>query len=90
MIFFLGALRFAKPENDDALEVFVFPAFLILRKIFGGAYCSFKRGTRWRAASNSYAAHDDFFSRLIARLGPGTEASPHPSIQPCCIRAIVS
>ncbi len=79
MIFFLGALRFAKPENDDALEVFAFPAFLILRKIFGGAWIrSFKRGTRSRAASNSYAAHDDFFSRLIARLGPGYGSEPTP------------
>jgi hypothetical protein len=79
MIFFLGALRFAKPENDDALEVFAFPAFLILRKIFGGAWIrSFKRGTRAQAASGSFAAHDGFFSRLFARLGPGYGTGPTP------------
>jgi hypothetical protein len=79
MIFFLGALRFAKPENDDALEVFAFPAFLILRKVFGGAWIRrFKRGTRSHATSGSYAAHDDFFSRLVARLGPGYGSEPTP------------
>src|SRR5271168_4473084 len=50
MLFFLGALRFAKPEDDDALEVFAFPAFLIFRRFFGGAWIrSFKRGTRAHA-----------------------------------------
>jgi len=79
MIFFLGALRFAKPENDDALEVFAFPAFLVLRKIFGGAWIrSFKRGTRAHAASGSFAAHDGFFSQLFARLGPGYGTQPTP------------
>jgi hypothetical protein len=84
MLFFLGALRFAKPENDDALEVFAFPAFLVLRKIFGGAWIrSFKHGTRSRAAPGSYAAHDGLISRLFARLGPGygTQPTPgHPSV----------
>lgn len=79
MIFFLGALRFAKPENDDALEVFAFPAFLIIRKIFGGAWIrSFKRGTCAHAAPGTYAAHDGSFSRLIARLGPGYGSEPTP------------
>jgi hypothetical protein len=83
MIFFLGALRFAKPENDDALEVFAFPAFLILRKIFGGAWIrSFKRGTRAHAAPGSYAAHNGFFSRIFARLGPGYGTEPTPGHPP--------
>jgi len=83
MIFFLGALRFAKPENDDALEVFAFPAFLILRKIFGGAWIrSFKRGTRSHAAPGSYASHNGFFSRLLARLGPGYGTEPTPGHPP--------
>ena len=83
MIFFLGALRFAKPENDDALEVFAFPAFLIIRKIFGGHWIrSFKDGTRSEAAPGSYAAHDGFFSRLIARLGPGYGSEPTPGHPP--------
>jgi hypothetical protein len=77
MIFFLGALRFAKPADDDALEVFAFPAFLIIRKIFGGVWIrSFKQGTRAQAAPGSYAAHNGFFSRLIARLGPGYGSEP--------------
>ena len=73
LIFFLGALRFAKPADDDALEVFAFPAFLILRKIFGGAWIrAFKGGTHAHAAVGSYAAHDGFFSHFFAkRLGPG-------------------
>jgi hypothetical protein len=84
MIFFLCALRFAKPANDDALEVFAFPAFLIIRKIFGGVWIrSFKGGTRAQAAPGSYAARDGFFSRLIARLGPGYGSEPtadHPPV----------
>jgi hypothetical protein len=77
MIFFLGALRFAKPDDDDALEVFAFPAFLIIRRIFGGVWIrSFKDGKRSEAAFGSYAAHDGFFSRLIARLGPGYGSQP--------------
>jgi hypothetical protein len=83
MIFFLCALRFAKPDNDDALEVFAFPAFLIIRRLFGGVWIrSFKRGTRAQAAPGSYAAHSGFFSRLIARLGPGYGSEPtadHPA-----------
>lgn len=83
MVFFLGALRFAKPANDDALEVFAFPAFLIIRKIFGGHWIrSFKDGTRSEAAPGSYAAHDGFFSRLIARLGPGYGSEPTPGHPP--------
>jgi hypothetical protein len=83
MIFFLGSLRFAKPENDDALEVFAFPAFLIIRKIFGGVWIrSFKRGTRAQAAPGSYAAHDGFFSGLFARLGPGYGSRPTPGRAP--------
>jgi hypothetical protein len=79
MVFFLGALRFAKPADDDALEVFAFPAFLIIRKIFGGVWIRrFKGGTRSEAAPGSYAAHDGFFSRLIARLGPGYGSEPTP------------
>jgi hypothetical protein len=84
MIFFLCALRFAKPENDDALEVFAFPAFLIIRKIFGGVWIrSFKRGTRAQAAPGSFAAHNGFVSRRIARFGPGYGSEPtpgHPSV----------
>jgi hypothetical protein len=38
MVCFLAALRFAKPEDDDALEVFAFPAFLVFRRFFGGAW----------------------------------------------------
>jgi hypothetical protein len=84
MLFFLGSLRFAKPDNDDALEVFAFPAFLILRKIFGGVWIrSFKDGTRAQAAPGSYAARNGFFSRRIARLGPGYGSEPtaeHPAV----------
>ena len=80
LFFFLAALRFAKPEDDDALEVFAFPAFLIIRKLFGGAWIrAFKRGTRSQVASGTYAAHDGRFSRFFAvLLGPGyrTEATP--------------
>jgi hypothetical protein len=83
MIFFLGALRFAKPDNDDALEVFAFPAFLILRKIFGGAWIrSFKGGTRSEAVAGSYAAHNGFVSRVLARLGPGYGTEPTPGHAP--------
>jgi hypothetical protein len=79
MLFFLGALRFSKPEDDDALEVFAFPAFLIFRKMFGGAWIrSFKGGTRSEAVAGSYAAHNGLFSRIFARLGPGYGTQPTP------------
>ncbi len=45
MVAFLAALRFAKPEDDDALEVFVFPAFLIFRRFFGGAWTGHRFAT---------------------------------------------
>jgi hypothetical protein len=81
MLFFLGALRFAKPDDDEALEVFAFPAFLILRRIFGGAWIrSFKGGARARATPGSFAAHDGLFSRFFAsRLGPGYGTQPTPA-----------
>lgn len=80
MLFFLGVLRFGKPDDDDALEVFAFPAFLLIRKLFGGAWIrSFKRGSRSRAVPGSYAAHDGAFSRFLASLlGPGYAAPPTP------------
>ena len=83
MLFFLGALRFAKPADDDALEVFAFPALLIFRRVFGGAWIrSFKRGTRVQAIPGSYAAHDGFFSCVAARLGPGYGSQPTPGRPP--------
>lgn len=80
MLFFLGALRFAKPEDDEALEVFAFPAFLIIRRIFGGAWIrSFKGGTRSSATPGSFAAHDGLLSRFFAsHLGPGYGSQQTP------------
>ena len=78
MIAFLAALRFAKPEDDDALEVFAFPAFLIFRRFFGGAWIrSFKKGKTSESASGSYAAHNDPVSGFLAGLlGPGYATGP--------------
>jgi hypothetical protein len=77
-LYFLAVLRFAKPEDDDALEVFAFPAFLIFRKSFGGAWIrKFKQGTRSRSESGSFAAHDGWVSRTLASmLGPGYGTPP--------------
>ncbi|HWY05633.1 MAG TPA: patatin-like phospholipase family protein [Candidatus Acidoferrales bacterium] len=85
MICFLAALRFAKPEDDDALEVFAFPAFLIFRRLFGGAWIRvFKRGKCSEVAPGSYAAHDGPISGFLASLlGPGYGTGPtsgHPSV----------
>lgn len=82
MICFLAALRFAKPEDDDALEVFAFPVFLIFRRFFGGAWIrAFKRGTCSQAAHGSYAAHDGPISGLVASLfGPGYGTAPEPGL----------
>jgi hypothetical protein len=79
-LYFLAVLRFAKPEDDDALEVFAFPAFLIFRKFFGGAWIrEFKRGTRSRSDSGTFAAHDGWLSRTLASLlGPGYGTPPTP------------
>jgi len=85
MVAFLAALRFAKPEDDDALEVFVFPAFLIFRRFFGGAWIrAFKRGKCSESAPGSYAAHNGPVSGFLASLlGPGYATgsdSGHPSV----------
>jgi hypothetical protein len=85
MISFLASLRFAKPEDDDALEVFAFPAFFIFRRIFGGAWIrSFKEGKCSEAAPGSYAAHNGPVSGSLAKaLGPGYGSDPasgHPSV----------
>jgi hypothetical protein len=79
-LYFLAVLRFAKPEDDDALEVFAFPAFLIFRKFFGGAWIrAFKQGTRSRSASGTFAAHNGWLSRKLASLlGPGYGTPPSP------------
>jgi hypothetical protein len=78
MVCFLAALRFAKPEDDDALEVFAFPAFLIVRRFFGGAWIrAFKRGKCTEAAPGSYAAHNGPVSGFLASLlGPGYGTAP--------------
>jgi hypothetical protein len=78
MVCFLAALRFAKPEDDDALEVFAFPAFLVIRRIFGGAWIrTFKRGKCSEAVRGSYTAHDGPVSGFFASLlGPGYGTAP--------------
>jgi uncharacterized membrane protein len=80
MVCFLAALRFAKPEDDDALEVFAFPVFLIFRRFFGGAWIrSFKCGKSSECRYGSYAAHNGpasgFFATLLG-AGYGTEPTP--------------
>ena len=83
MVCFLAALRFAKPEDDDALEVFAFPAFLIIRRLLGSAWIrAFKRGKCSEAARGSYVAHNGPVSSFFASLlGPGYGTAPaagHP------------
>jgi len=77
-MFFLLVLRFAKPDNDDALEVYAFPAFYVIRQFFGDSWIrSFKHGTRSQAPFGSFAAHDSSLSRILASiLGPGYASSP--------------
>jgi hypothetical protein len=82
--FFLAVLRFAKPNDDDALEAYAFPVFYVIRQFFGDSWIrSFKKGTRSQAAPGSFAAHDGRFSRLLGSiLGPGFASSPaseHPN-----------
>ena len=78
MIAFLAALRFAKPEDDDALEVFAFPVFLIVRRFFGGTWIrSFKQGRCSEEESGSFAAHNGPVSGFLASLlGPGYATGP--------------
>jgi len=80
MVCFLAALRFAKPEDDDALEAFAFPAFFVIRRAFGGAWIrAFKRGQCSEAARGSYAAHNGPVSGFLASLlGPGYGTAPGP------------
>jgi hypothetical protein len=83
-IFFLAVLRFAKPNDDDALEVYAFPAFYVIRQFFGDSWIrSFKEGTRSQAPPGSFAAQDGRLSRALASfLGPGYASSPtseHPN-----------
>jgi len=82
-MFFLAVLRFAKPNDDDALEVYAFPVFYVIRQFFGDSWIrSFKKGTRSQAPPGSFAAHDGRFSRMQGSiLGPGFASSPtseHP------------
>ena len=78
MVCFLAALRFAKPEDDDALEVFAFPVFLIFRRLFGGDWIrAFKQGKSSEAPPGSYAAHNGPISGFVASLlGPGYATGP--------------
>jgi hypothetical protein len=83
-LFFLAVLRFAKPNDDDALEVYAFPAFYVIRQFFGDSWIrSFKKGTRSQAPPGSFAAHDGRVSGFLASiLGPGYASSPtseHPN-----------
>lgn len=84
-IFFLAVLRFAKPDDDYALEVYAFPLFFLFRPRSGEEkdwIRSFKSGTRSEAAPHTYAAHDGSLSRFLGqRLGPGytsSAESKHP------------
>jgi hypothetical protein len=93
-LFFLAVLRFSKPEDDDALEVFAFPAFFVIRKLMGGNWIrSFKQGTRSQAAAGTFAAHDSRFSRFLAQLlGPGYASRPspgHPSLLHSGVRSSI-
>jgi hypothetical protein len=79
-IFFLAVLRFAKPDDDYALEVYAFPLLFLLRRSSGNRkdrIRSFKGGTRSDAAAGSFAAHDGRLSRILASLlGPGYASRP--------------
>jgi hypothetical protein len=91
MIFFLGALRFAKPENDDALEVFAVPAFLIIGKILGGAGFVRSKTARVRKPLPAVMARTTVSSAAFSRVSAqATEASQDRAILPCCIPAIAS
>jgi hypothetical protein len=79
LIVFLLTLYVAKPEDDNAIEVFAFPIFLLLRKI--GAIDRGIREAKRRPADpaklGSYAAHTGVISGFVGRLlGPGYGTSP--------------
>jgi hypothetical protein len=80
LAFFLGALRLAKPADDEALEVFAFPLAYLFAEDSGIRKWirRFKRGTRNAPDAGTFAAHTDFFSQLLARLGPGYASEPSP------------
>jgi hypothetical protein len=83
-LFFLAVLRIGKPNDDDALEVYAFPAFYVIRQYFGDSWIrSFKKGTRSHAPRGSFAANDGRVSGFLAAiLGPGYASSPtfeHPN-----------
>src|SRR5258708_23457949 len=82
MVCFLAALRFAKPEDDDALEVFAFPAFFIIRRVFGGTWIrAFKRGKRSGAAPGSYSSHNGPLSGFLSSLlVPCYRTAPHSAL----------
>src|SRR5258707_840960 len=79
MVCFLAALRFAKPEDDDALEVFAFPAFFIIRRVFGGTWIrAFKRGKRSGAALGS---SDHVFSIVERTKAPAKLLRPEEAFR---------
>ena len=80
LIFFFGALRLAKPDDDEALESFAFPAAYLLPRdsAIRKWIRAFKGGTRHLAVPGSFASHTGSLSKLFARLGPGYGSQPTP------------
>lgn len=78
LLFFFAALRFAKPNNDAALESFAFPAIYVLPRNSPVRHWlrRWKKGTCADAAPGSYASHRDPISLLLAKLGPGYGIDP--------------
>ena len=78
MVAFILALRLGRPQDDEALEVFAFPAILVLRRLGGGGWVrALKNKKQPPVAPGSYAAHDGWLSRFVAaRLGPGYGTKP--------------
>jgi hypothetical protein len=72
---FLFVLRFGRPQDDCAIEVFALPAFLIFRKsqwINRGVRAVKRRPTSEEFLGTSYGSHGGAISSFLARLlGPG-------------------
>ena len=74
---FVIALRWSRPEDDEAMEVFAYPFILVLRRRFGGEWVrSVKTVKLPFGKALSRVAGQGWFSRLLARLGPGYGTQP--------------
>jgi len=73
-IFFVIALRLAKPEDDEAMEVFAYPLILVIRRLIGGDWVRSIKNAQLpfaRPKSSQPQPRQPWIIRQLVKLGPG-------------------